>query len=210
VLFGIIGIVYAFTRAAIVDPETVRFHHFPEVQTMYPVALTAALEERPDARSIIIEVVSHERLYEEALEYETRFYFCSPTDDTWLLGLGAVRHFNPLGGDIKLTRLNVSDSEYLFYTSSCDRYSIGGLNYGIESVVDSMRSSLPEGELAGLEIKPRWMKLTRNQQGILQWEAVFKYAWADYALRIVFDAEKGTLESVEGTEFLEYESHEFY
>jgi hypothetical protein len=204
VLFVIVGILYSFIRAAIADPETIRFRYFSAVEAMYPTALATALEEKADARLVSAQVVSYQPMHEEALEYETRFYFCSPTDFAWALRLKTTRR-SKLWGGVKLTRLgDVPNSETLPYALSCDFYSIEESSYNTESVVEQMRSALSESQLEGLETKPRWMRLARDEQGSLQWAAVFKYNGEDYALRIVLDTESGAVELVEELVFPEH------
>jgi hypothetical protein len=148
VLLVLVGILYGSINVYIVEQELVRFRRFPVVDEMYPVALTAAQEENLDARLAAVEIVSYEGTYEEALEYEVRFYFCSPTDQAWALEVGALRHFRLLREDVELRRMrNVSRSSTIFSGLACDDYSIEEMAYDIEYVSEGMRLALSEGRL---------------------------------------------------------------
>lgn len=203
-VFVVVSLLYTFGRAALVDPEMARFRHFPDVEAIMPLAVAAAVDEKPDARLASIHITSREPMYEETLEYRAEFYFCSPTDFTWALQLGAVRRFRLLGRNVDLVRLTDSPDSKIptHMVFSCERYSLDSLNDDASSVAETMWSALSEDERTGLEKRPRWMKLARDERGALRWHAIFKCWHSDYGRQILFDAERRTIESVGSVERL--------
>jgi hypothetical protein len=210
VLIVAVGILSSFLKVYLVDPKVVGFRRFPEMEEVYPVALAAAQEDHADAILAIVEIVSYEGVAEETLEYETRFYFCSPTDDTWALEVGVVRRFKLLGRDAEIRRSReIPYSSVIFSGLVCDDHSIDEMAYEVEHTSEAMRLVLSEEQRENLEIMPRLMELARNEQGALVWTAVFKYSRVNCALSILLDTESGVLQS-ERVEFPEYWASESY
>jgi hypothetical protein len=204
VLFVVIGIIYGVVRAIVVGPVDETFQNFPDIEIMFSAAWEEARDDNPEAELLVMQIAGYTTPYDDALEYENLFIFCSPSDRSWRLVLQTEDRSNLFGRDVRVMRKRVS-SEWndIFRNLACSDDNPVDLSCNSECVFEKMMASLSEGELDGLEERPRFIGFGRNISGQLVWGVVFKYADEDILLSFVFDADKGEVVSIEPAGFQE-------
>jgi hypothetical protein len=204
VLFVVIGIIYGVIRAIVVGPVDETFRNYPDIETMFSAAWEEAREDNPEAELLAMQIAGYATPYDEALEYENLFIFCSPSDRTWRLVLQTEERSTLFGRDVQVMRKRVS-SEWndILKNLACSDDNPVDLSCNSECVFKKVLASLSEGELDGLEERPRFIGFGRNISGQLVWGVVFKYSGEDILLNFVFDADTGEVISIEPVGFQE-------
>jgi len=189
--FVVIGLLYAYVRFVVLDIRIDKYANYPDLVKIYPAALEIAQEENSSARLVMVGVYGFDEEYEERLDYISRFYFCSPTDD-WTLMFDVERKFRLFKENIETGKMKqISRTKQDLISPNCQEQIIDEQVINIDQIVEILKSKIPENSLKILEEKPRLLWVSKDDDSHLIWEAIFKFNYADHALRIVYNATTG-------------------
>ena len=200
--FVVIGFLYVYVRFVVFDIPIDKYAYFPDLVKIYPTTLEIAQEENSSARLVMAVVYGFDVEYEERLDYISWFYFCSPTDNTWTLKFDVKHKFRFFKEDIEVGNMEkISRTEQDFISPNCQEQIIDEQQIDIDQIVEVLHSKIPENSLEIIEELPRILRVSKDDNSHLIWEAIFKFNYADHALTIAYNA---TTDEVQGFEEINF------
>jgi hypothetical protein len=193
----IIGLSYTFVRFIILDIRIDKFAYFPDLESLYKPTLKIAQKKNPTAKLAMVWVYVFDDVDDERLNYTTRFYFCSPEDDSWTLSFEVERKLRLFRKNFEIKNMRALSTYQKGHLSpNCQSQIIDADQIDVDLIVETLRSKVSENSLEILEEMPRILWVGKDEKTHLLWEGTFRFYDEDYGIHISYDASDNEIKEI--------------